>query len=279
MKKNKIIIILVSIIFAVTIAFKMGQDIKAVNIWEGKFDQEISSNQEILYSNIKDNLLANLKILENLNYISVQDEMSLMKFKSKIEAREVYLITHNKYIDFKVDMVMKKIYLKNGLKFKSTYIPVDIKNVKYIEGSHPNPEVPSVSRSLGERNYTMTYNLKQLSKLYSKLNSVNSHSGEAKMLNAYLYSIGKGFEGDEDTASCVTDESESFLYDSLVEFRSKVKECVDILENNSEYDLVEFKIKTDKYSVFIGNMKCMDCEVPMYFEFKKIHGGHGWTHI
>lgn len=278
MKKMRIIIILLSVIFAVTIAFKMVQDVKAVNIWEGKFDQEISSNQEMLYSDAKDNLLLNLKILENLNYISVQDKMSLMKFKCEIGFPEVYLIRHDEFIDFKAELVMKKIYLKNGLKFKSTYIPVDIRNIKYIDGAQPNPEVPSVSRSLGEKSYTMTYNLKNLNKLYSKLNSVNSHSGEAKMLNAYLASIGKVFEGDEDTASCVTDESDFLLYRSLIKFRTQVKECIDLLENNSEYDLVEFKIKTDKYSVFIGNITYIYCEVPIYFKLDKIHGGNGWTY-
>lgn len=278
MKKTKIAIIIMSILalgFALNIVSKVDHDMKIIDEWESKFEEGIENLEKISYLEDEENLESGIKALMSLNYISVNDEMCLIGAESDMLDYKVNLIRNNRYGDVEADLVMRKMQLGKIFNFRTTYIPVRLENVEYIDMPIPL-ECPAVHRGFGEQKYTETYNLKDLEKLYSKLNTVNSHSDEDELLDAYLACIGEEFKGDDEAGSCVLNESDIWdFYNDIKKVRKQVKEFVELLEENKQYDLVKFKITTDKYRVFIGNRKYITSEVPTSFKFCEIHGKNG----
>lgn len=274
MKKSKIVIIIMSVvilIFGVSSILKVKNDLKIIGEWESKFDQGIENGKKILYSEDKEELMNDIELLKNLEYISIQDELDILDCKNDILRQMLYIDRHDEFGDAESDLVMKKIDLVHGFSFKSTYIPVGLANVRYID-KPIYVTSPTISRKYGERTYTERYDLRDLKELYSTLNSVNSYSREYEILQAYMECIGKEFEGDEDAASLVTNESEVDIYREIKEAREIVKELREVLEENKQYDQVKVKITTDKYRVFVGNRKYIACYVPTSFKFCEIHG-------
>ncbi|MCT4663275.1 MAG: hypothetical protein N4A40_15565 [Tissierellales bacterium] len=263
-----------SIVLAVlglSFTFKVRHDLEIINKWESKFDQGIENGKKILYSEDKEELMNDIESLKNLECISIQDELDILDCKNDILRQMVYIDRHDEFGDAESDLVMKKIYLVHGFSFKSTYIPVGLANVRYID-KPIYVTSPRISRNYGERTYTERYDFRDLKELYSTLNSVNSYSEEDEILQAYMECIGKEFKGDEYAAAIVTNESGVDIYREIKKAREIVKELREVLEENKQYDQVKVKITTDKYRVFVGNRKYIACYVPTRFKFCEIHG-------